>query len=305
MPFPYRLSHCALLIGAATLSATAIAEADFRQHDAHVHGVVEFNIAQDGQDLLMEITAPGADVVGFEHAPTNKQQHQALDNAIKQLNNANALFAFTKAAGCKLTDTNVTETLTAHHDDHDEHDHEAHDHDHHDEHDHEAHDHDHHDEHDHEAHDHDHHDEHDHEAHDHDHHDEHDHEAHDHDHHDEHDHEAHDHDHHDEHDHEAHDHDHHDEHDHEAHDHDHHDEHDHEAHDHDHHDGHNHDEHEGQHGEFSAQYTFSCDNISQLKELEVNWFKHFPNTEKVMVQAITDNSQQAAELSSANTLFKF
>ncbi|ELR63209.1 aspartic acid-rich protein [Photobacterium marinum] len=253
MPFPYRLSHCALLIGAATLSATAVAEADFRQHDAHVHGVVEFNIAQDGQDLLMEITAPGADVVGFEHAPTNKQQHQALDNAIKQLNNANTLFAFTKAAGCKLTDTNVTETLTAHHDDHEEHNHEAHDHDHHDEHDHEAHDHDHHDEHDHEAHDHDHHDEHDHEAHDHDHHDKHDHEAH----------------------------------------------------AHDHHDGHNHDEHEGQHGEFSAQYTFSCDNISQLKELEVNWFKHFPNTEKVMVQAITDNSQQAAELSSANTLFKF
>ncbi|QSA19144.1 DUF2796 domain-containing protein, partial [Vibrio furnissii] len=58
----------ALSISAA-VCGSAFAHEEFRQHDAHVHGQVELNIAQDAHDLLIEITAPGADVVGFEHAP--------------------------------------------------------------------------------------------------------------------------------------------------------------------------------------------------------------------------------------------
>ncbi|KOO16977.1 zinc-binding protein, partial [Vibrio xuii] len=146
------------------VSSFAQAEEGFRQHSAHVHGVVEFNIAQDANELLMEITAPGADVVGFEHAPQTDEQKHQLEAAVTQLKDANSIFTLAASAGCKIEHKSVTHTLGEdshkghdHHDDHKGHDHHD-DHEHHDEHQ----GHDHHD--DHEHHDehkgHDHHDDH-------------------------------------------------------------------------------------------------------------------------------------------------
>ncbi len=39
---------------------------------------LDINIAQDGQELLVEVTAPGADVVGFEHAPETAEQKRSV-----------------------------------------------------------------------------------------------------------------------------------------------------------------------------------------------------------------------------------
>ncbi|OIQ24694.1 DUF2796 domain-containing protein [uncultured Vibrio sp.] len=142
------------------LSFPTLAENTFRQHDAHVHGHVEFNIAQDGDELLIEVTAPGADVVGFEHAPQNDQQKEALASAIKTLEDTNNIFTLNASANCHVEFKSVTHTLgSGEHDDHHNHDHDKHDHD---SHDHDKHDHD---KHDHDSHDHDDHD--DHEGHDH------------------------------------------------------------------------------------------------------------------------------------------
>ena len=132
------------------ISSIAHAEEGFRQHNAHVHGQVEFNIAQDGSDLLFEITAPGADVVGFEHAPQTEQQQQQLNAAMTTLNQAAEVFVLTDSASCHLIDQSVTHTLGG--DDHDNHKHDE-EHQHHDqEHD----DHKHDEEHQHHDHDHDH-----------------------------------------------------------------------------------------------------------------------------------------------------
>ena len=128
--------HALALVIGLSLTATANAE-EYRQHEAHVHGHVEFNIAQDGKDLLIEITSPGADVVGFEHAPENAEQEQALKQAIAALKDTGKLFAINKQAKCVIEDVHVSHTLSQ--DSHDGHDH--HDHSHH--HDH-AHDHGHH-----------------------------------------------------------------------------------------------------------------------------------------------------------------
>ncbi|MCG6218209.1 zinc uptake protein ZrgA [Vibrio furnissii] len=151
----------ALSISAA-VCGSAFAHEEFRQHDAHVHGQVELNIAQDAHDLLIEITAPGADVVGFEHAPKTDAETQRLNQALENLNTADALFTLSERARCHLETASVHHTLGGH-DDHD-HDHD-HDHDQHDDHDHAQHqahdDHEHHDDHDHD-HDHDGHDHHDH-----------------------------------------------------------------------------------------------------------------------------------------------
>ncbi|MFV8429955.1 zinc uptake protein ZrgA [Vibrio owensii] len=163
--------HALALVIGLSLAATANAE-EYRQHEAHVHGHVEFNIAQDGKDLLIEITSPGADVVGFEHAPENAEQEQALKQAIAALKDTDKLFAINQQAKCVIEDVHVSHTLGQDsHEGHDHHDHEGHDHDKH-EHDHE-HDHEHeHKGHDHEEHahdDHDGHEHHDHEGHDHEH----------------------------------------------------------------------------------------------------------------------------------------
>ena len=169
-------SILAVVIG-MTVSATAIADDHFRSHDAHVHGEVEVNIAQDGKELLVEVTAPGADVVGFEHAPQTPEQIATLEKATALLNQPSKLFVFA-GADCTLEYKSVTHTLGE--DEHEGHDHEGHDHDKHDHDDHKGHDHDKHDHDDHEGHDHDKHDHDDHKGHDHDKHDHDDHEGHDH-----------------------------------------------------------------------------------------------------------------------------
>ncbi|CAH7081004.1 Zinc-binding protein [Vibrio chagasii] len=161
-------SILAVVIG-MTVSTNVLANEEFRSHGAHVHGQVEVNIAQDGQELLVEVTAPGADVVGFEHAPETAEQKKVFEQAIAQLNKPNELFSFNNA-NCTLKFKSVSNTLESDHDEHEGHDHAEHDHDDHKDHDHAEHDHDDHKDHDHAEHDHD-----DHEGHDH-----HDHEGHDH-----------------------------------------------------------------------------------------------------------------------------
>ena len=193
MSTPFRFTKLALIATGFTAS-TALpvqAESNFRQHEAHVHGVVEMNIAQDEHDLLMEITAPGADVIGFEHAPQNDAQHATLSRAVATLKQANNIFTLPASANCSVKYVSVKHSYDegeheGHHHDHDGHDHDK------DHHDHDKHDHgkDHHDhdDHDHDKghHDHDKHDHgkghHDHDKHDHDK-DHHGHDDHDHDHH--------------------------------------------------------------------------------------------------------------------------
>lgn len=156
--------HALALVIGLSLAATANAE-EYRQHEAHVHGHVEFNIAQDGKDLLIEITSPGADVVGFEHAPENAEQEQALKQAIAALKDTDKLFAINQQAKCVIEDVHVSHTLGQ--DSHEGHDHDKHEHDH--EHEHKGHDHEEHAHDDHDGHEHHDHEGHDHEGHDHEH----------------------------------------------------------------------------------------------------------------------------------------
>lgn len=135
--------HALALVTSLSLAAAAHAE-EYRQHEAHVHGHVEFNIAQDGRDLLVEITAPGTDVVGFEHEPENAQQEQALKQAIAALKDSGQLLVINSQAQCVIEDVDVSHSLEK--DSHQEHEHhEEHGHD--DHHNHDTHDHSGHEEH--------------------------------------------------------------------------------------------------------------------------------------------------------------
>ncbi|OEE85061.1 zinc-binding protein [Enterovibrio norvegicus FF-162] len=123
-----RFTLSAIALGMATFS---VAESnDFTQHSAHQHGLVEWHIAQDGEELLVEITAPGSDMVGFEYAPQNEEQKAAIEQALKSLAKADTLIELNASANCELVEQSVTQTLdeSDDHSDHDDHDaHDKHD----------------------------------------------------------------------------------------------------------------------------------------------------------------------------------
>ena len=85
------------------LAVTAgIGSAQHRQADAHEHGRGTLNIAIEGTRLAMELEAPGADIVGFEHKAKTEQQKAAIEKAEQQLMVGEALFQLPAAAGCVL-----------------------------------------------------------------------------------------------------------------------------------------------------------------------------------------------------------
>ncbi|PYE84403.1 zinc uptake protein ZrgA [Pseudoroseicyclus aestuarii] len=162
----HRLMIAAL--GLAAAAGTAQAQ-ETRELGPHEHGTGLLNIAVDGDQLLIELEAPGADITGFEHAPSTEAQETAVEEAREALSRPLELFVLTGDAGCTLDDATVEIVAGAHDHGDEEHEHEhaedagEHDHDHdeaeHEDHEHEEHDHDHeeagHDDHDHD-HDHDH-----------------------------------------------------------------------------------------------------------------------------------------------------
>jgi hypothetical protein len=97
-----------LLVICAAIAASAFAaKAQHRQLGPHQHGHGTLNIAIEGGRVTMELDVPGADIVGFEHAPSTKAQRTAMDKAKAQLRAPLALFAMPKAAGCSVKEANV------------------------------------------------------------------------------------------------------------------------------------------------------------------------------------------------------
>lgn len=183
---------------------------EFIQHEAHVHGQVELNIAQDGSDVLIEITAPGMDVLGFEHAPSNAQEKALLNQSIEHLEKASSILILNPEAECELTKAHAS---VGHHEHEDDHHHDDHD-------------------------------------------------------------------------------QHHNEANHEHHDDAEHNHHDHDA-----------DEH-AEHSAFDIEYQYSCNHISELTELDLNWFKFFKNTHEIKANIFTDHVQTSATLTPSNTKAK-
>ena len=128
------------LLAASCFAASAHAES--RELGAHEHGWGALNIAVEKYTVLMELEAPGADIVGFEHPAELAEDRAAIEAAIVTLEQPLALFVPAEAAGCAVNSASVR--LLTEGEDNDEHDHEKHDHDEekHADHDHDEHDHD-------------------------------------------------------------------------------------------------------------------------------------------------------------------
>ncbi|MGL6618662.1 DUF2796 domain-containing protein [Aeromonas hydrophila] len=93
-----------LLLAAATFGVQANHdEHDSHGHGAHEHGHGHLNLVLDGNQLMIELQAPAADLVGFEHAAKSDEEKVQYAKAMAQLKQPDALFRFDPAAGCKLT----------------------------------------------------------------------------------------------------------------------------------------------------------------------------------------------------------
>lgn len=120
----------------------------------HQHGSGRLSLAQDQQQLMLELFAPAADIVGFEHAPGNAEQRTQYRAALARIQDADRLFTLSGAADCQLLASQLIEQdedplneAEHEHDGEHHHSHDDHAKHHHDEHEHEHHDNDHHAEH--------------------------------------------------------------------------------------------------------------------------------------------------------------
>jgi len=132
---PLKLAVLTLALGAVSMPATSLAE--MRQLSAHEHGLSTLKIAQEGNQLLFVLEAPGADIVGFEHAAENKAQKKAVRAALGQLKAPAGLFPMPEAAGCSVIKSDASFVIEAEDDDDQDEDHskeakkaDGHDHDH-------------------------------------------------------------------------------------------------------------------------------------------------------------------------------
>ena len=101
--------------------STGAAQSETRELDAHQHGHGALNIAVEGNVIAMELEAPGADIVGFEHPAESAEDRAAIDAAIAKLAKPLDLFLIPAAAGCTVTAANVELIGEDNEHDHDKH----------------------------------------------------------------------------------------------------------------------------------------------------------------------------------------
>jgi hypothetical protein len=86
----------------AMLIACSAGAEERRELGAHEHGHSILNIAIEGETVAMELMAPGADIVGFEHEAESAEDEAALEAAEVKLSDPLSLFVMPSEAGCTV-----------------------------------------------------------------------------------------------------------------------------------------------------------------------------------------------------------
>lgn len=74
---------------------------------AHVQGTARIALNADGPDVLVELSAPAATLVGFEHAPTTADERETLRLARENLKAGDGMIRFNTNADCRLVESRV------------------------------------------------------------------------------------------------------------------------------------------------------------------------------------------------------
>lgn len=82
-----------------------------QESGAHVHGRAALEVAIDGAGVQINLNSPLDNLLGFERAPQNKKELQAVELMALKLQQAENLFIFTSAAQCRVQSTNLSSSL--------------------------------------------------------------------------------------------------------------------------------------------------------------------------------------------------
>ena len=104
-----KLTACARLVLLAALSLPAAAAGP----GAHVHGAALLDVAVDGDSLTLNLEAPLASLLGFEHLPRTERQHAAVRAMAATLNKPALLFVATPAAQCAVVAVKLASPVLA------------------------------------------------------------------------------------------------------------------------------------------------------------------------------------------------
>ena len=100
------LALCLAIAWAASVQAE-----EHRQHGAHEHGAGQLNVVVENNKLMIELSLPAMNVVGFEHPATTTKERELLSQAATWLRDGNAMFAPSEAAHCKLVNAELESAL--------------------------------------------------------------------------------------------------------------------------------------------------------------------------------------------------
>ena len=93
---------------ALLLTTSTVAFGDTtREAETHEHGHSALNIAIEGNVVALELEAPGADIVGFEHAASSDEDKAMVAKAMTTLEKPLDLFVVPSEAGCKKNSAEV------------------------------------------------------------------------------------------------------------------------------------------------------------------------------------------------------
>lgn len=80
---------------------------EYHQQGRHVHGTGQLNFLLADEEIQIELLTPAANIVGFEHAPATKAEHDAMAEANEKLKNATDLFILNIKAQCDFIQADI------------------------------------------------------------------------------------------------------------------------------------------------------------------------------------------------------
>lgn len=108
--------HIWLLYAAGLLimAQAAQAEEEKRELGPHVHGHGTLALVVEGNDLQIELSVPGMDIVGFESEPESSREKKAVETALADLKEPLKLITFPEYAGCTVISADASILLEGH-----------------------------------------------------------------------------------------------------------------------------------------------------------------------------------------------
>ena len=106
---------------AATLlagAAFAASDGEHREHEAHEHGHGTLDIVVEGEELVIELRIPAVNVVGFEHAPKDDAEREAVRQALVPFGDATSMFVLSAEADCEVEEAEAAISSMEHEDEH-------------------------------------------------------------------------------------------------------------------------------------------------------------------------------------------